>query len=134
MPNALLLAAASVYWYFSAIKLGGLLILIPTIGTLCLIAGLAIMIWKRTWRVAWLALSLLLSEILVFASGIWRGQLQHCNPVLLAFLILQGAVLLYLIFRLKGARLSAAPLAVFAFSFALMTAGMAEMSFADNWL
>ena len=51
-----------------------------------------------------------------------------------AFLILQVLLCGYLIWRTKGARTAAAPIAVFCVSYAFFAAFIASMAFNDSWL
>ncbi len=76
------------------------------------------------------------SQVLVVVAGFMRGSLREeaNQPILLAFLLLQIAVAAYFVFRLNGARLSAAALAVFTVSYALFAAFVAAMAFSDTWL
>lgn len=137
MGNALWLLLALPAWYFGAASQlagAGMLSLIPATGTLCLIIGLVLMIKQKAWGSAWFLIPVFVSEIFVGAAGLFRGKLNDPSPVLLSFLVLQCVMLGYLVFRLKGGRLTAIVLSAFCLSFALEACFIASMSFSDSWL
>lgn len=139
MGNALWLTLALPAWFFSAIAQpfqGGTLTEIPALGVLCLAAGLVRGLFQRRLDLLWFAAPVIGSELFDALAGFFRGHVAApvANPATLAFLVAEGAVALFLVVRLKGARWAASGLGLFATSYALFAAFVASMAFSDSWL
>ncbi|MEM9963998.1 MAG: hypothetical protein AAGC58_01485 [Asticcacaulis sp.] len=89
---------------------------LPVCGLIFLISGIVLSLIRREWRGAWFLLSIVLNQ---FTVGLipWLGDNQAALFVLMAA---QIALLIYLIFKMNGARLIASFLAAFSFSYTLM--------------
>jgi hypothetical protein len=139
VSNLLWLVLALPDWYFSSLLApfsDGILTLVPALGALCFVAGVALGVTRRTPRLLFFAIPFMLSETLVAVAGLLRGQVQSAtaNPILLVFvatqLILSGA----LVWLIRRARLAAVLLAVFSLTYALFGIFIAGMSFANDWI
>lgn len=139
MGDAIWLILALPEWFFSTVLMplaAGPLTLIPAIGTVCLVVGIVLGAMKRKASLLLFLVPASLSELLVGVAGFLRGQMRG-NPtdwLLGAFLIFQFLLCGYLIWQAKGARVAAAPLAVFSVSYATFAAFVAAMAFNDTWL
>ncbi len=141
MGNAIWLFLATPVWYLSA--LATLLVpgdrifgLVALVGLLGLVLGTVLGIKRRQAKLLWFLLSPLLSQVYVAFAGLLRGALAS-DPATLAFWIfmaLQLAMLSFLLFRCRDARLPGAALSLFGISYALFAAFFAAMSFTDTWL
>jgi hypothetical protein len=139
MGNAIWLFFALPEWYFSSILApfsAGVLSIIPAAGIVCLLVG---GVWGAAKRRLGLLLFLLLplsSQVLVAVAGFMRGEVDNETSELVfsAFFWAHLAVAAYFVFRLKGARLPAAPLGLFSLSYTLFASFVASMSFSDVWL
>lgn len=139
MGSAIWLFFALPEWYFSTILApfgAGVLTAIPAVGIVALAFGV---IWGAARRQLGLLIFLSLpvaSQVLVAVSGFMRGGLgdHESEVVLWTFLLLQAAAAGYFVFRLKGARLPASALAIFALSYAFFASFVASMAFSDVWL
>ena len=139
MGNAVWLSFALPNWYFSALLApfsAGILTAIPALGIVGLTIGAVWGLMKRRRGLLMFLLLSAASQVLVVVAGFMRGSLRDGadQPILLAFLLLQIVVAGFFVFRLKGARLPAAALAVFTVSYALFAAFVATMAFRDTWL
>lgn len=108
------------------------------VGILALVVGGILGIKKRDVRLFWLIVPILFSEAF-FLSCLALGKLVRVqNDIatwsLLAFLLVQFAIISYLIFRLQGIRIAAVSLAVFSASYAFYAAFYAGMAITDRWL
>jgi hypothetical protein len=76
------------------------------------------------------------SQMFVAIAGALRGHLRGPSngPPLLLFIAVQVVLVAYLVYRLGGARKSAAALAAFSLTYALFAAFVAGMSLSDDWL
>jgi len=114
----------------------GLLSLIPFIGTVALVAGAVLGILRRRPLLFVFLLSPFLSECYVGIAGALRGQLRgnaSLGPVCI-FAVIQTWLILFPVYRLKGARLPASALALFCMSYGLFAWFVGAMAFADDWL
>jgi hypothetical protein len=139
MNNAVWLILALPEWYFSALMVPfslGMLSLAPSIGALALAVGVILGFVKRTRRLLFFAVPLLLSELLVGVAGALRGNVDasQANIVLLLFLAAQVMGAGYLVYKLRGVWPAAIALAIFSVSYAFFAAFVAGMSFTDSWL
>lgn len=105
-------------------------------GVLGLALGIALAVGKRERRLLWFLLPLLLTQLFLFAAGLFHGQLDgsFLQWTLGGFLLAQIALALLLILRLEGARLAASGLGAFVLSYAWTGQFIAAMSFSDVWL
>jgi hypothetical protein len=76
------------------------------------------------------------SQILVFAAGLMRGQatLNWTHTVTFGVFVLQVLIVIYLVWKLDGARWAAGALGIFAATYAAFASLVAGMSFQDTWL
>lgn len=139
MGNAIWLFFALPDWYFSSIASpfeAGALSEIPALG----IVGLAVgIVWGLTKRRLDLLIFLWLpaaTEALVVVAGFMRGSLSYkvSETIFWIFPVFQIAIAGYFVFRLAGARLPAAALAIFTSSYAWFGTFVAAMSFSDIWI
>ena len=140
MGDAIGLALVLPRWYLGAVLTplsAGLLTFVPAVGTLCLVAGVAIGGLRREVRLLPFTLPFALTEVLAAVAGALRGRFRD-HPtggiVLLAFLVVQLLLPIYLAYSQKGARLPATLLAIFSVTYAAHGAFVAAMSFDDSWL
>jgi hypothetical protein len=137
MGNAIWLLVALPQWYFSSIRAplaAGLLSLVPTIGTIFLGLSLVAGLVRRRVGLLLFAIPFAISESLVAAAGLFRGQVQNPEAILLVFLVLQIAISACLIYRLKGSRSISLGLTIFSVAYALFGAFVSAMSFRESWL
>jgi hypothetical protein len=139
MGNSIWLFLAVPPWYFSSILApfsAGYLTIVPALGTACFGLGVIFGAISRNARLLLFLLPLLLSELYVAYAGLMRGTMKgdEGGPLLFSFIGIQLVLSAYLIYRVKGARISAALLFVFNITYALFAAFIAGMSFTDNWL
>jgi hypothetical protein len=139
MNNALWLSISLPTWFFTCLFAplsAGALTAVPALGAVCLFAGLMRAIILRETHVWPFLFSPLASQLFVAAAGFLRGGLKGTpgDIVGYAFLALQLALIGWLIYRLKGARLSASLFGIFGATYALFAAFIAKMSFNDTWL
>jgi hypothetical protein len=137
--NAIWLILALPKWFFPAVLAplaAGPLTLIPATGTACLVVGIVLGAIKRKVSLFLFLIPAMLSELLVGVAGFFRGRMQGSPTdwLLGAFLILQVLLCGYLVWRARGARAAAAPLAIFCVSYATFAAFVAAMAFNDTWL
>ena len=125
-------------WYFlTPFAFIGPWWLSPAFGVACLAVGT---VWGVSLRRLGLAGFLVLpasSQALLVVAGLMRGSMPDGTSlpmVLQTFLMLQLAGAVFLILRLKGARLPAIALAVFTMSYAHYAAFIAGMALTDLWL
>lgn len=112
------------------------LTLVPAVGLTGLVVGIALGAMKRNATLLLFIIPALLSELLVGVAGLFRGQMRGdpTDWLIGAFLIVQLLLCSYLIWRAKGARIAAAPLAIFSMSYAAFATFIAMMAFNDTWL
>lgn len=141
LGNAIWLFLSTPYWFFSflgvVLKPDAFVFgLISWSGTIGLLAGVLLGIRGRHSRLLWFAISPLLSQLLVVAAGLARGQVpgDPASWINGAFLVMQAGFLAFLVFRFRGLRAPAISLAVFGLSYALFAAFIAGMAFTDDWL
>jgi len=142
MNNAIWLLTALPTWYSEGAAhpfSGGALTLVPAIGLLSLLIGIIMGAIARRRGLLWFLLPFAFSECLVCVAGVMRGRVPYSQSApleiaLYIFLAAQVAVCGYLIYRLKGARISATALAIFSVTYAVAGMFVAGMSFTDNWL
>lgn len=140
MNNAIWLLTALPSWYLAGATnpfSAGVLTLIPAIGLLSLTLGVIFGTIKRRRELLWFMLPFALSEGLVAIAGMMRGQVPgsaELTVVILGFMATQLVVSGYLIYRIKGARISATALSMFSLSYAAFSIFVAGMSFTDNWI
>lgn len=110
--------------------------LIVSVGFICLLIGCIWGVVIREKRLSAFLLPFAASQIFVAISGFMQGKVAEpmASLVLLSFITLQLAGAGYLIFTLKGARLPATLLAIFAMSYAAFAAFIAAMAFANDWI
>jgi hypothetical protein len=110
---------------------------IPFVGSLALVGGAVIGIVQRRPSLIYFVVSPVMSECYVAVAGALRGQLRGTvGPVPASvFAVVQAAFLIWLLmYRLKGARLAAAALALFCASYAFYAWFVGAMAFANDWL
>ena len=114
----------------------GPLSIVPFVGILSLVVGLALGVRKRDrflWR---FGLPFLASQLLVAVAGLLRGDLPGSQAVFVLapfmFVILGWSS--YLVYKATGARVPAFFLAVFTLSYAAYASFVSWMSFADSWM
>lgn len=139
MNNAIWLLLATPGWYFSTILAplsAGLFTAIPALGVLCLLAGVVLSVIRRRKGTLLFLIPFAASQAFVGLAGAMRGQFRtdESGFVLLAFVTGQLVLAVYLVWRLKGARVPAVLLALFSLSYALFAAFVAGMALTDNWL
>ena len=139
MDNAVWLFFALPQWYFITILAplsGGPLTLIPAIGVVSLILGVALGTKARRRLILLFALLAFASQIFVAIAGFFRGSLEDSTvtPLLYAYLLIQVLAAAYLIYRIKGARASAVLLAIFTTSYAAFACFISAMSLTNDWL
>jgi hypothetical protein len=130
-------------WYFSALAApfsAGALSAVPAFGTVCLLFGAVLgLIKRRAGLLLFLAVPAVSQTLIVVASltaGMIRGDTGLSLLALLVPLLVWTQVLFaaFLIFHLRGARLAAAPLAIFACTYADFAAFVAGMAYSGIWL
>lgn len=137
--NALWLLSALPAWYFSTIThpfQAGILSLIPFVGILGLVAGVATGIVQRRRAVLLFIFPFAVSECYVAIAGWFRGQLRG-NASLLPFCIFIFVQLLligYSVHKSRHARVAAFAFTIFSVSYALFALFVGGMAFADDWL
>jgi hypothetical protein len=145
MANAFWLLVALPLWYFASVASPFTAVsLVPAVGALSLVIGLALSFFQRRRELLFFLIPLALSELLMIIAGAMRGQghLGQASPVLVnftngglfVFMAVQVAVSAYLLCLLKGARSAAAALAIFSVTYAAAAAFVAGMSFTDVWI
>ena len=142
MNNAIWLLGALPSWFFDRAThpfSAGALTLIPAIGLLSLALGVITGAIKRRRDLLWFLLPSALSQGLVAIAGIMRGQVPYSGITaltvgILTFMAAQFIICGYLIYRVKGARVSATALSVFSVTYATFSVFVAGMSFTDNWI
>ena len=139
MSNALWLLLALPSWYFPLVLSlfdGDILTAIPALGFIALLIGGGKAFLRRDSRLLLFVVPVLLSEGIVAVAGFMRGQLLAGGALVavVVFLGIQTVLALYLIVRLRGARLAAVALSVFSLSYGAFAAFIAGMSFTDQWL
>jgi len=138
MGNAVWLFIAQAEWYFPCILAplsAGALTLIPTIGIVALAIGVVLGVRAQEPGLLFFGLLAFASHVYVAIAGFLRGTVHDGNsPIFYAFLLVQIAVALFLVYRIRSARLSAMFLAIFTSSYAYFAAFIAAMSFSDTWL
>ena len=142
MGNAIWLFWLVPVEYFSTIASpfsAGPLSLIPALGILSLAIGAVAGIAKREIGLLIFLVLPAASQILVAVAGFKRGAFQHdasqlASWIIGTFMLLQIAGAAYIIWRLKGARGTAAAMAIFTSSYALFAAFIASMALHDDWL
>lgn len=138
MGNAIWLAVAVPRWFFEGALRpfsAGILSLIVFIGTVCLLIGAICGLIQRHKKLLLFLLPLIASEILVIISGFYRGQVPSGGGKwMLVFLVTEALMAGFLVYRLKGARVSASFLAIFCVAYAWFASFVAGMSFSNIWL
>jgi len=140
--NLMWLPLALPRWYIDGAThpfAAGALTLLPAVGMVSLVLGVVLGALSRRSGLLWFVSLFVLSEALVAAAGLMRGQAPLGGSTLLnvglwTFLGVQLAVSGYLIYRTKGARLSAAALGLHSVAYAATASFVAAMSFTDTWL
>ncbi|MEP7241753.1 MAG: hypothetical protein ABI697_12780 [Devosia sp.] len=142
--NALWLLLALPQWYFESVILlfanPGYalqpLAVLPAAGAVCLVAGIILALVRGRPRLLLLfALPVVLGEWLVATAGFFRGQFKTGSEwLLLPFLAVVVALVLFLVIRARGARLPAILLGAFGLTYALLGSFIAGMAFTDVWL
>jgi FtsH-binding integral membrane protein len=112
----------------------GPLSLVPAAGALCLWIGAIAAIVYRERQLLWFLLCFALSQGLVFLAGLFRGSSSSAGPFLWAFLACQTILAGYLVWRCRGARVAAVPLALFCVTYALFAGLIAAMALSNRWL
>ncbi len=112
------------------------LVLVPFTGMAALIAGVILWLRNRRKELLLFLASPLASLLLVFASGVFRGEFRGdaAMPILIAFLIAQAAFLCFALYRCREAWRTAGLLAYGFAAYALFSALIAAMAFADQWI
>lgn len=138
MGTAVWLFLAQAEWYFPCILSplsAGPLTWVPSIGIVALLAGIILGIKAGRPSLLLFGLLAFASHLFVAVAGFFRGAIHESNMLIVcSFLLLQLAAAVYLVYRLKGVRLSATLLALFTLSYAWFAAFIASMSFNDTWL
>ena len=139
MGNALWLILALPEWFFPSVLMpfaAGPLTLIPALGTVCLAIGIGLGVMKHKPALWLFLIPALFCEALVGIAGLFRGELRGSASewALVAFLIFQLALCGYLVWRVRGARTAAVPLALFSLTYAMYAAFIASMAFSDSWM
>jgi hypothetical protein len=142
MSNAFWLFWAVPSWYFATIAsplAAGPLTAIPALGILCLAIGLLWGVAKRETGLLIFLMPLAASQLLVIVAGFLRGVFRPDSYYMIswitgAFILFQIAASAYIVWRLRGARWSAAAITIFNLSYALHAGFVATMAFSDDWL
>jgi hypothetical protein len=138
VSNALWLVSSLPLWYLSALLVplsGGVLTAVPAVGAVCLLAGTLIGLRARRRSLLLHLLPFALTEALMVAAGLLRGEGgAYTGPALLSFLLIQAALLLYVGYRTRDARVAGALLTIFSGTYALFGASVASMAISDTWL
>ena len=138
MDNAIGLFSVTPLWYFSSLLhpfSAGSLSAEPAAGALSLIAGIVLGSITRNSRLFYFLASFLLSQAFVSFAGFYRGQFMTGGEfVLYPFLLIQGALILYLVYRLNGVLIPAAFLSFFSITYAKFAFLVAAMSLSNTWL
>ena len=105
-------------------------------GTLALFTGSVVGILRRRPLLFFFLFSPLISEGYVAIGGALRGQVRGTASMIATFIFLgvQSSLILFLVYRSRGARLAAAALALFCTSYALFACFVGAMALADDWL
>jgi hypothetical protein len=139
MESAIWLLLAAPKWYFETLldPLGaGIFSEIPALGASACVAGLILSALRRRKGLLLFLIPFAASETLVAVAGALRGRIAQSPAgwIALAFPLAQAVFSLWLLWRLRGARAPAAALVIFSLSYALFTAFVAGMAFADDWI
>jgi hypothetical protein len=110
--------------------------LVSWTGTIGLAVGMIEGIRRRQAKLLWLSLSPLLSHVLIASAFLLQGQIHGklVSWITWPFLAFQMALLSFLVFRFKGARVPAVSLSIFGMTYALFSAFISTMAFTDTWL
>ena len=139
MGDAIWLFFGTPKWFLSNVQdpmAVGILSVFPFVGILCLVAGVALAVWRRNrflWR---FGLPFLGCQALVVVAGFLRGSLDNSitTYILAPFIAVMLGWSLFLVVRAKCARIAALLLAVFTLSYASYASFVSWMSFTDTWL
>ena len=137
--NALWLVSALPVWYFSTIThpfQAGILSLIPSVGILGLIAGIAMGIVQRKRALLLFVFPFAVSECYVAIAGSFRGQVRGSASLLpfCIFIFVQLLLIGYVLYKSRQARVATFALTIFSVSYALFALFVGGMAFADDWL
>ncbi len=124
-------------WYFGSLASGGhALEIVPWAGVVGLVLGIAWGTVKQQAPLCWFAVSPALTHVMVGIAFLFAGQMKLSPSywVLSGFLLLQLAVLGYLVFRFKGMRIPAVSLSIFGMSYAVFAAYVGGMALTNTWL
>lgn len=133
MGNAVWLFFALPVWYIATLS-AGVLAVVPAIGIVALAVGVARGVAERRLGLAIFLVLPAASHALVVVAGLMRGKVHNSDVIIWTFLLLQAIAAGCFVFRLKGARIPASALTVFALSYAFFASFVAAMSFSDVWL
>ena len=91
---------------------------------------------ERSVALCWFVISPVLSHILVGVALLLVGRVQDPSVlwILSGFLLVQVAILAFLVIRLKGVRLPAISLSVFGISYALFSAYVGGLALTNSRL
>ena len=111
------------------------LVLLPFTGIVCLSLGVIEGIRKRHAKLFWFLMSPLLTQVATTILVLHREQVITfaASMILSILLVAQFVLLSFMTYRFAGMRRPAALLSVFGISFAMVSAFMAGMLFAETW-
>ena len=127
-------------WYFSGALTvafeASVLSVVPLIGTLALIAGVAIGAVKRAGSLLFFLFSPRISEFYVTIAGAMRGQVRGNAGLVPSWIFvgIQAVLIVLLIYKSKGIRWAAYSLSLFCASYAFYAWFVGGMAFADSWI
>lgn len=127
------------WWYFGSLVLwpgAPVLQIVPWAGVIGLCVGLAWGTVKQQAALCRLAVSPVLSHAMVGIAFLFAGQMELSISYWLTsgFLLVQLAILSFLVFRFKGMRIPAVSLSIFGMSYALFAAYVGGMALTNTWL
>lgn len=140
MANAVWLFFALPKWYFGSSLnplAGGLPTGIPTSGVIALVAGLILVLWSKGGpNFTWILASLVVSQLYVSISGLFRGRLpsEAVDWPFGVFLLGQLTIVAMFIWRSREDRIKASLLSWFGITYASYAALIARMTLTDTWM
>lgn len=129
------------YWYLGALDAiskpdAFLFGFISWAGIIGLMFGLLWGIVNRHVALCWFVISPVLSSMMFGITGLFARQLDSLVTewLFLGFLLVQLAILSFLVFRSRGMRIPAISLSVFGFCYALFAGFFGAMALTGAWL
>jgi len=129
------------YWYLGALDAiskpdAFLFGFVSWAGIIGLVFGLLWGIVNRQAPLCWFVISPVLSNVMFGITGLFARQLDPfvTGRLFLGFLLVQLAILSFLVFRSRGMRIPAISLSVFGFCYAWFAGFVGAMALTSAWL